>query len=62
MRCDREPVATVTLAYREREVVIEELTDERDPQLLDLCREHTSLLTPPVGWTVMDRREQVLAV
>jgi uncharacterized protein DUF3499 len=56
MRCGAEPVATVSLAYDEREVVIASLVRERDPNLLDLCREHAERLTPPVGWTVHDER------
>jgi hypothetical protein len=56
MRCDAEPVATVSLRYAEREVAIGELTRERDRNLLDLCREHVERLTPPVGWSVRDAR------
>jgi hypothetical protein len=60
MRCGAEPVATVSLAYGEREVRIEALRAERDPHLLDLCREHVDRMTPPVGWTVRDARVPVL--
>lgn len=56
MRCTAEPEATVSLRYAEREVVIGELLAERDRNLLDLCREHVERMTPPVGWTVHDRR------
>ena len=52
MRCDAEPVATVSLRYAEREVAIGDLLAERDRNLLDLCREHVERMTPPVGWTV----------
>jgi hypothetical protein len=58
MRCDAEPVATISLRYAEREVVIAELVDERDPNLLDLCAEHVGRMTPPVGWAVRDVRQQ----
>jgi Protein of unknown function (DUF3499) len=63
MRCAAEPVATVTLRYSEREVVIGELVPQRDRNLLDLCREHVDRMTPPVGWTVRDERsaEAILA-
>jgi hypothetical protein len=57
MRCPTEPVATILLRYAERDVVIDDLTVERDPNLLDLCREHVDRMTPPVGWTVSDIRE-----
>ena len=56
MRCGAEPVVTVSLAYGDRAVLIEDLAPERDPSLLDLCREHAGRMTPPVGWTVRDRR------
>ena len=61
MRCEAEPVATITLGYAEREVVIGGLLEERDPNLLDLCREHAERMTPPVGWTVRDAREPAAA-
>lgn len=59
MRCDAEPVATITLRYTEREVLVGDLLPERDPNLLDLCREHVERMTPPVGWIVHDRRAVV---
>jgi hypothetical protein len=56
MRCDAEPVATVSLRYEEREVAILDLMPERDRNLLDLCRVHVERMTPPVGWRVRDSR------
>jgi len=56
MRCDAEPVATVSLRYAERRVLIGDLLAERDRNLLDLCREHVDRMTPPVGWSVDDSR------
>jgi uncharacterized protein DUF3499 len=56
MRCGAEPVATVTLRYGEREVVVGDLLSKRDPNLLDLCEEHAARMTAPVGWTVRDER------
>lgn len=56
MRCGQEPVVTVSLSYTEREVVVADLLVDRDPNLLDLCREHVERMTPPVGWTVRDLR------
>lgn len=60
MRCDAEPVATVSLRYAERQVAIGDLTPQRDRHLLDLCREHVERMTPPVGWTVHDARVEAL--
>jgi Protein of unknown function (DUF3499) len=59
MRCGSEPVVTVVLAYGDRAVVIGDLTSEHDPMQLDLCRDHAGRMTPPLGWTVVDRRSQV---
>ena len=56
MRCGAEPVATVALHYAAREVVVTDLQPDRDPNLLDLCREHVDRMTPPLGWSVADRR------
>lgn len=57
MRCGNEPMATVSLVYTERQVVVTDLISERDPNLLDLCEEHVQRMTPPVGWVVRDERE-----
>ena len=59
MHCNIDPAATVSLRYADREVVIADLTEDRDPNLLDLCEEHVSRMTPPVGWTVRDDRASV---
>ena len=47
---------TVSLSYQDREVIVGDLLTERDPHLLDLCREHVDRMTPPVGWIVRDLR------
>jgi len=62
MRCSADPATTISLRYVDREVVIGDLLPERDPNLLDLCDEHVSRMTPPVGWTVRDERANVPAV
>jgi hypothetical protein len=54
MRCEAEPVATISLRYRDREVVLGPLAPERDPTVLEFCREHASKMTPPLGWNVVD--------
>jgi hypothetical protein len=60
MRCGSEPVATVNLDYAHRVVSIGPLHPQRDPNLLDLCREHSGSMTPPLGWTLSDEREPVV--
>jgi len=57
MRCGQEPVATVSLAYGEREVLVGDLSEDRDLEALDLCREHVERMTPPVGWSVRYHRD-----
>ncbi len=54
MGCRAEPVATITLHYAGRRIVIGELLLERDPDLLDLCSGHVAAMTPPIGWLVDD--------
>jgi len=49
-------MATISLVYTERQVVVTDLIPERDPNLLDLCDEHVGRMTPPVGWVVRDER------
>jgi Protein of unknown function (DUF3499) len=56
MRCSAEPIATISLRYADRLVVIGHLRPERDPGLLDLCSRHVDAMTPPVGWVVDDSR------
>jgi uncharacterized protein DUF3499 len=53
MRCSEPPVVTITLRYEERQVLVGDLVPERDPNLLDLCREHAARMTPPQGWALV---------
>jgi hypothetical protein len=61
MRCGAEPVAAISLRYQAREVVVSMLASERDPSVLELCREHTAKMTPPVGWVVLDERDSLVS-
>lgn len=56
MNCPAEPVATISLRYADRLIVIGGLLPQRDPRLLDLCSRHLAAMTPPVGWRVDDAR------
>ncbi len=62
MRCGSEAVATISLHYDDREVIVAALATERDPNLLELCREHVDRMTLPVGWTSRDERAASLAL
>lgn len=55
-RCESRAVATVAVRYQLREVLMRDLIEERDPNLLDLCREHAEKLTAPFGWELRDER------
>ncbi len=55
LRCGAEAVLTVTLSRAERRVLIGELAPLRDPDGLDLCREHAERMTPPMGWVLAER-------
>jgi hypothetical protein len=59
LHCDSEPDVTIVVRYETREVVVGDLLPERDPNLLDLCREHAERLTPPLGWVARDERSTV---
>jgi hypothetical protein len=61
-RCDAPPIATVALVYISREVVVEDLTTQRDPAVIDLCREHLERMVAPRGWSVRDERTLIGAV
>jgi uncharacterized protein DUF3499 len=49
-------VATVTLRYGPKEVVVVDLERERDPNLLELCGPHADRLSVPLGWELSDLR------
>jgi hypothetical protein len=60
MRCEAEPVAAMSLRYEQREVWIDPVPADRDPGVVELCREHVERVTPPIGWSVHDRRPQLV--
>lgn len=54
--CGRPAEVTAGVRYAERVAWLGDLVTERDPNLLDLCREHGDRLRPPRGWRVVDDR------
>jgi hypothetical protein len=56
LRCRDLASVTLALRYGDREVLVGELSPDRDPTLVDLCREHAERLTPPLGWSIVDQR------
>lgn len=56
MRCEETAAASVAVRYADRTAIVEDLSLERDPNLLDLCETHASRLTAPMGWRLIDQR------
>lgn len=56
-RCSRPAAASMTFDYDDRSVWLEEL--ESAPEVgraYPMCNDHADRLSPPVGWTLTDRR------
>lgn len=49
-------MATLSYAYADGVVVIEDLATEAHPMVHDLCGEHAGRLTVPRGWELVDER------
>jgi hypothetical protein len=56
IRCSAAATATVVVRYDDRAVHLVDLVQDPDPGLVDLCSDHASRLTPPMGWTFTDLR------
>lgn len=57
VRCSTLAAALMTFDYGERAVWLGELDrDPRDAKGYPLCTSHADRLTPPLGWTLTDRR------
>lgn len=54
VRCGTPAAAAMTFDYQERSVWLNELGDNTDGYVL--CGRHADRLTPPLGWTLTDRR------
>ena len=54
--CTQAARATLSYAYDDRMVWIEELATEAHPMTHDLCDEHAASLNVPKGWECRDRR------
>jgi hypothetical protein len=54
--CGGEAVATLSYAYADGLVVLEDLAAEAHPMVHDLCRLHASRLRVPLGWELRDDR------
>lgn len=54
--CGNDAVATLSYAYAESLVVLEDLAPESHPMVHDLCRLHAEGLSVPRGWELRDDR------
>lgn len=54
--CPSPAAATLTFVYADRQVVIDDLADERIPSAYDLCVVHADRTAPPHGWELADER------
>ena len=54
--CGNDAVATLSYAYAEGLVVLEDLSPEAHPMVHDLCRQHAEGLRVPLGWDLRDER------
>ncbi|MHB1137559.1 MAG: DUF3499 family protein [Microthrixaceae bacterium] len=52
--CGHPAVATLSYAYRDSIVWLEELSPEAHPMVHDLCRLHAANVRVPLGWELQD--------
>lgn len=45
--------------YAERQVIVADLAEEREPSAYDLCIAHADRTAPPHGWELADERNDV---
>jgi hypothetical protein len=54
--CAETAVATLSYAYADGVVVLDDLAAEAHPMVHDLCRAHAEGLRVPRGWELQDER------
>lgn len=55
-RCGNPAATQMTFDYGDRAVWLEDLDAPREGTRYRLCVDHADRLTPPLGWTLTDRR------
>lgn len=58
--CGEGAISTLSYAYADGEVWIDDLAAEGHPMTHDLCGRHATRLTVPRGWVLRDRRSAVV--
>ena len=56
--CGRPAVATLSYAYADGVVWLEDLATEDHPMVHDLCEPHADGVRVPVGWELRDERRR----
>lgn len=57
-RCGAPAASAMAYAYSERQIWLDDLVVEVEPGTgYALCTSHADRLTPPVGWSLIDRRD-----
>jgi hypothetical protein len=54
--CGNVAVATLSYAYADGLVVLDDLAPEAHPMVHDLCAQHSAGLRVPLGWELRDER------
>ncbi len=54
--CGTAAAASLTFQYANRRVWLDDLYDDPDPSMIDLCALHADRVSVPVGWSGEDRR------
>ena len=54
--CGTAAAASLTFQYVNRRVWLDNLYDDPDPAMIDLCAFHADRVSVPVGWSGEDRR------
>lgn len=59
--CGRPAVATLSYAYADGIVWLDELAPEAHPMVHDLCSQHADGVRVPRGWELRDERDAAVA-
>ena len=59
--CGQPATTTLSYAYAERQVWLDDLWADDSPANHDLCHRHADRTQPPKGWELRDRRRAQVA-
>jgi hypothetical protein len=54
--CGATSTVALTFQYANRRVWLDDLPDDPDPSMIELCTFHADRVSVPVGWSGEDRR------